>query len=82
MRKESVIRQDLFDEFSMGYKEVRDLYKRRYGKYAKNSWIANILNEHGKIKNKSPNRKGPYKYPCPANIKSNLESVLKELKML
>ena len=66
----------------MGYQEVHDLYKKRFGKHVKNSWIANVLSDHGKTKGKSPNRKGPYKYPCPAEVRPNLEKILKELKML
>ena len=66
----------------MGYKEVREKYKAKYGKSAKNSWIAQILSEHGKTSGRSHNRKGDYKYPCPSEHRSNLTKVLKELKML
>jgi hypothetical protein len=66
----------------MGYKEAHDLYKKRYGKHIKSSWIANILSDHGKTKGKSPNRKGNYKFPCPDHVRPNLEKILKELKML
>jgi len=66
----------------MGYAEVQKLYKKRHGKFAKSSWIANILNDHGKTRMKSPARKGDYKYPCPAEERSKLEKILKELGMI
>lgn len=66
----------------MGYAEARDAYKKKYGKALKNSWIAHVLNDHGKTRGKSPTRKGDYKYPCPDDVRSNLERLLKELKML
>lgn len=67
----------------MTYKEAHDLYKKRYGGHVKSSYIADVLNSHGKlVRGKSPSRKGDYKYPCPKDVRSNLEKVLKELKML
>lgn len=66
----------------MTYKEVQQLYKKRNGKIAKSSWIAHVLNEHGKTKSKSPARKGDYKYPCPESERPKLEKILKELKMI
>jgi hypothetical protein len=66
----------------MGYKQVQELYKKRHGKFAKSSWIANILDDHGKTKSRSPKRTGDYKYPCPKAERNNLEKILKELKML
>ena len=47
-----------------------------------NSWIAQVLNDHGKTRSKSPARKGDYKYPCPNDARPKLEKVLKELKMI
>jgi len=66
----------------LGYKEAQEIYKKRYGKHAKTSWIANVLNDHGKIKKKSPARKGNYKFPCPDAVRPNLEKILKEIKMI
>ena len=66
----------------MGYAEARDLYKKKYGKALKNSWIAHVLIDNGKTKSKSPRRKGDYKYPCPDDVRPNLERLLKDLKML
>ncbi|MFY9300455.1 MAG: hypothetical protein WAO91_04630 [Candidatus Nitrosotenuis sp.] len=66
----------------MGYKEAQELFKKKYGITPKSSWIANVLNDHGKIKNRSPARKGNYKYPCPEKHRDKLEKVLKELKLL
>ena len=66
----------------MGYAEARELYQKKYGKSLKNSWIAHILNDHGKTKRISPFRKGNYKYPCPDDVRPNLEKVLKTLKMI
>lgn len=66
----------------MGYKEARELYKKKHGKTAKNSWIAQIRAEHGKTSGPSPNRKGDYKYPCPKEDKPKLTKLLKELKMI
>ncbi|MBT4176038.1 MAG: hypothetical protein HOE01_04225 [Thaumarchaeota archaeon] len=66
----------------MGYAEAKDAYKTKHGKTIRNSWIANVLDLHGKTTRKSPARKGDYKYPCPDSIKSDLESVLKSLKMI
>lgn len=66
----------------MTYKEAHDLYKKKHGGHVKSSYIADVLNSHGKTKGKAPTRKGSYKYPCPAKVRSNLERVLKELKML
>ena len=66
----------------MSYKQAQELYKKRHGKTAKTSWIADIKNEHGKTNGPSPNRKGDYKYPCPKSECDNLTKILKELKMI
>jgi len=66
----------------MGYKEAAQFYKKKYGKLAKSSWIAQILNEHGKTSGPAHSRKGDYKYPCPHSERKNLEKLLKELKMI
>ena len=66
----------------MTYKEAQDLYKKKYGMHVKGSYIADVLNSHGKTKRKAPNRKGNYKYPCPQAIKPKLEKILSELGML
>ena len=66
----------------MGYKEARELYKEKHNKVLKNSWIANVLNDHGKTRFQSHTRDGDYKYPCPEDVRPNLEKVLKELKMI
>ena len=66
----------------MGYKEVQQLYKKRHGKLAKSSWIANVLSDHGKTSFRSHARKGNYKYPCPAEERPKLEKILRELGML
>ena len=66
----------------MGYAEARESYKKKYNKALKNSWISNILSDHGKTHGKSPARKGDYKYPCPNDVKPKLEKILKELKMI
>ncbi len=67
----------------MTYKEAQDLYKKRYDGHVKSSYIADVLNSHGKlVREKSPLRKGNYKYPCPKDVRPNLEKVLKELKMI
>ena len=63
----------------MSYKQAQEIFKKRHGKTAKTSWIADIKNENGKT---SPNRKGDYKYPCPKSERVNLTNVLKELKMI
>jgi len=66
----------------MGYREAGLEYKKRYGKLAKSSWIAQILSEHGKTNGPAHSRKGDYKYPCPPYARKNLEKLLKELKMI
>lgn len=66
----------------MGYAEARELYKKKHDKAMKNSWIANVLSDHGKTNGKSPARKGDYKYPCPKDVRPKLEKILKELKMI
>ena len=66
----------------MGYAEARELYKKKHNKALKNSWIANILSDHGKTHGKSPARKGDYKYPCPDNVRPKLEKILNGLKMI
>ena len=66
----------------MGYAEARETYKKKYGKTLRNSWIAHVLDIHGKTTRQSPARKGDYKYPCPDSVKSNLETILKSLKMI
>ena len=66
----------------MGYADARKLYKKKYNKVLKNSWIAHVLSDHGKTKRTSPSRKGDYKYPCPDDVRPRLETVLKTLKMI
>ena len=66
----------------MGYAEASELYKKKHDKALKNSWIANVLSDHGKTNSKSPARKGDYKYPCPKVVRPKLEKILKELKMI
>ena len=66
----------------MGYAEAKELYKKKHNKALKNSWIANVLSDHGKTNGKSPSRKGDYKYPCPPSERLKLEKILKELKMI
>ena len=66
----------------MGYAEAKEVYKTKYGKTLRNLWIAHVLDIHGKTTRRSPSRDGDYKYPCPESIKSNLEDVLKSLKMI
>lgn len=66
----------------MTYQEAHDLYKKRYDRHVKKSWIADVLSSHGKTKRKSPLRRGKYKYPCPDEVRPKLEKVLQELKML
>ena len=66
----------------MGCAEARELYKKKHNKALKNSWIANVLSDHGKTNGKSPARKGDYKYPCPPLERPKLEKILKELKMI
>ena len=66
----------------MGYEEVKKLYKKEFHKSLRNSWIANILNDHGKTHNKAASRKGNYKYPCPKDVKPKLTKILKELQMI
>ena len=66
----------------MSYTEAKVQYKKKHKKSLKNSWIANVLSDHGKTSHKSPSRKGNYKYPCPSDVKPKLEKVLKELKMI
>ena len=68
--------------YPVTYQEAHDLYKKKYGTHIKSSYIADVLSTHGKTKRKTPNRKGAYAYPCPKEVRSNLEKVLKELKML
>lgn len=64
------------------YKEAIDLYKKKYNGHVKSSYIADILYVYGKTKRKAASRKGDLKYPCPKNMRANLEKVLKELKMI
>jgi len=64
------------------YKEAHDLYKKKFGTHVKSSYIADVLNSFGKTRGKAPSRKGGYKYPCPKDVRSNLEKVLRELKMI
>ena len=67
----------------MTYKEAHDLYQKKYGGHVKSSYIADVLNSHGKLTNgKSPSRKGDYKYPCPGPMRNNLEKVLEVLPRL
>jgi len=66
----------------LGYREAGKLYKKKYGKLAKSSWIAQILSDHGKTSGPAHSRKGDYKYPCPKSERTNLEKLLKELKMI
>ncbi len=66
----------------MGYAEARDAYKKKHDKVLKNSWIAHVLNDNGKITKQSPARKGDYKYPCPNDVRPKLEKILKDLKMI
>jgi len=66
----------------MTYQEAHDLYKKKYGRHVKSSWIADVLSSHGKTKRKSPARKGKYKHPCPDDVRPNLEKLLRELGML
>ncbi|MBT4326237.1 MAG: hypothetical protein HOD60_04930, partial [Candidatus Nitrosopelagicus sp.] len=49
----------------MGYVEVKEAYKKKYGSTLKNSWIAHVKSDHGKTTRRSPSRKGDYKFPCP-----------------
>jgi len=63
----------------LGYKEIRDAYKKKYKKSIKNSYIAQVKSLHGKTKGRSPKRKGDYKYPCPAEVKPKLEKLMKDL---
>jgi len=66
----------------MGYAEAKEQYKKKHDKTLKNSWIANILSDHGKTNGKAPSRKGDYKYPCPKDVRPKLTKILKELKMI
>lgn len=66
----------------MTYKEAIELYKKKYNGHVKSSYIADILSAHGKTKRKATSREGDLKHPCPKDIRSNLEKVLKELKMI
>ena len=66
----------------MSYAKAKEQYKQKHKKSLKNSWIAHVLSDHGKTHDKSPARKGDYKYPCPNDVRPKLEKVLKELKML
>ena len=66
----------------LGYREAQQLYKKRHGKLAKSSWIAQILSENGKTSGPAHSRKGDYKYPCPPGDRKNLEKLLRELKMI
>ena len=66
----------------LGYKEAQKLFKKKHGKIAKSSWIANILSDHGKTSGPAHSRKGDYKYPCPPLERPKLEKILKELKMI
>ena len=66
----------------MSYKEVQGIYKERFGKTAKSSWIAQIKSEHGKTSGPSPNRDCDYKHPCPDSERKRLTKLLKELKII
>ena len=66
----------------MSYAEAKELYKKKHNRSLKNSWVAHVLSDHGKTHGKSPARKGDYKYPCPNDVRSKLEKILKELKMI
>ncbi len=66
----------------MGYREAGLEYKKRYGKLAKSTWIAQILSEHNKTSGPAASRDGEYKYPCPPSERKNLEKLLKEMKMI
>ena len=61
---------------------MQELFKKRYDKTAKTSWIANVLSDHGKTSGPAHSRKGDYKYPCPPSARPKLEKILKELKMI
>ena len=65
------------------YDKAQIIYKKRYGKTVKTCWIADIKRQHGKTKHKSWNRiSAKPKYPCPDHVFSNLEKILKELRMI
>jgi len=64
------------------YKEAQELFKKRYHKVAKSSWIAHVLNDHGKTSGPAHSRKGDYKYPCPSAERKKVEKILKELNMI
>lgn len=64
------------------YKEAIDLYRKKYNGHVRSSYIADLLHAHGKTKRKSTSRKGDIKYPCPKEVRPNLEKILKELKMI
>ena len=67
----------------MTYSQAQDLYRKRHGKVIKTCWIADVLRSHGKTKRKAWNRIGSKPlYPCPPNIKKQIETVLKELNMI
>jgi len=67
----------------MTYSKTQELYKKKYGKVIKTCWIADVLRSRGKTKRKSWNRIGTNpKYPCPDEIKPNLEKILQELHMI
>ena len=65
----------------MGYKDAALEYKKRYGKLAKSSWIAQILSEHGKTNGPAHSRKGAYKYLCPQTARKNLEKLQNKIKI-
>ena len=67
----------------MTYKQAANLFKKEYGKTIKTCWIADVLRSHGKTKHKAWNRIGndPI-YPCPPEVRSRLEIILRELRMI
>ena len=65
------------------YAQAQMIYKERHGRTVKTCWIADIKRRHGKTKCQASNRIGPRpKYPCPGDVRPDLERILRELAMI
>jgi len=66
------------------YKEISAAVKSKYSFVPQPCWIAHVLDDAGKTKRTAPNRKDPNQRmkPCPANKRTQIETVLKQMGMI
>ena len=62
------------------YQQVKNEYRRRYDRTAKDCWIAEILRDHDKT---GWRRTGAEpKVKCPQHVKPKLKKLMKEMGMI